>query len=679
MQRRVLPHTLLCVFVAPLVAAAPANYTPGGICSGVNLHAPARELLRGKHLQMYELEWSPFAIKDETAPHGWRGFDIDLITRVAVLLGFTFEIHEVVRLPNETRWTDTLVRTANEVDLWLSWWLRDEERMSQMAMLFGHVDASPTLVRPPPDASGSADFRATFLTFYRPFSPLLWVLILLMILLSGVVDYLVERGHGGTIRSSLYEYCGGVLWGGFQDPHTRISAVYQIANAFIIMIVVSAYTANLASTLTLARRPQATFDSLDGFIASRKAACTVSGYPLVGTASQIYTSLLFDLHETHSQIAELLLDGTCEAALVPRVDYYTWLTQSEYCDLETVEAAFYFSAAGWVTNLASEPCVQRPVEWALHSLTASGELTEVLNAWSPRAACPDEEEETSSGGGRSGRGAKGRRLQSADPAMGVDPDGVAAERLWAEARGAAARLAGGDTGRAPQPQRRRRLAAKGRGLQDPTADPGDADQLTAVDFMGIFILWSLATFLVLLVRALQVMAMHRSARAQNSNQLPALACAPADGTHRVNVKTPRGRSSGTLRPSVRGISSFGGLTLTPVLDGIFGHPEQFVDPTSFPPELDINSNTAMLRHLILEQARAHAEQLEELRAVSRQIEPGSDDAGQSSHRHGQVVKGVAKPEQRPGAQTDPVWLQSSCVKLMDANSLPLPPPRPPPP
>ena len=74
-----------------------------------------------------------------------------------------------------------------------------------------------------------------------------------MVLLSGVVDWLLERGHGGSLTGSIYEYAGGVLWGGFQDPFTQLSAVYQTVLGFIILIVVSAYTANLASAMTISR------------------------------------------------------------------------------------------------------------------------------------------------------------------------------------------------------------------------------------------------------------------------------------------------------------------------------------------------------------------------------------------------------------------------------------------
>ena len=150
-----------------VVAEAP------GPCAGKPLDGPAVDVLRGAHLKVLELEWPPFAYKDAAARHGWSGYDIDLFSEGANILGFTFEITETSMLTNETytqflgRTVDTTLTnpnpnpnlnpipgpTPNQVDttdLWLSWWLRNTERMDGSTMLSGHIDASGVLVAPPP-------------------------------------------------------------------------------------------------------------------------------------------------------------------------------------------------------------------------------------------------------------------------------------------------------------------------------------------------------------------------------------------------------------------------------------------------------------------------------------------------------------------------------------------------
>ena len=306
------------------LAALPASavFVPGAVCDGVDLSGPAQSLLQGKHLLVHETVWHPFAFKDASSPHGWRGLDISLLDGASELLGFTYEIHEAERLPGEDTWTETLLRTVEEVDLWASWWMRDEERMNHTVMLAGHIDTSPTLVRPPLSTGTSSSLVESLVTFYQPFSPQLWACLVAMVLLGGCVDYFIERGHGGTLLSSLYEYSGGVLWGGFQEPHTRMSALYQIANAFIILVAVSVYTANLASMLTMSRRPKATFASLDDLITSRTRVCTVGTYPSQVTYEAAYPSVTFADFDQHGAIADALTGyGAGESLLTYLLTY----------------------------------------------------------------------------------------------------------------------------------------------------------------------------------------------------------------------------------------------------------------------------------------------------------------------------------------------------------------------
>ena len=90
-----------------LFSLANAAFVPGGVCDGVDVFGPSVAMLAGKHLRVNELDWYPYAFKDDASPHGWSGFDIDLLRRLALQLGFTFEVHEASKLTSEPRWTDT--------------------------------------------------------------------------------------------------------------------------------------------------------------------------------------------------------------------------------------------------------------------------------------------------------------------------------------------------------------------------------------------------------------------------------------------------------------------------------------------------------------------------------------------------------------------------------------------
>ena len=100
------------VLLSLLASAQGYNGGGAGPCEGKRLDGPAKDVLRGAHLTVLELEWAPFAYKDATASHGWSGFDIDLFSEVANILGFTFEVTETSKLTDET-YTQFLVRTVD--------------------------------------------------------------------------------------------------------------------------------------------------------------------------------------------------------------------------------------------------------------------------------------------------------------------------------------------------------------------------------------------------------------------------------------------------------------------------------------------------------------------------------------------------------------------------------------
>lgn len=131
------PFFLLPVLGLLLDAVAGAsNWTrPVNVCADLDPLLPAAAMLKGKHLLVHEVAFSPFAIKDPACKYGWRGFDIDVFSEISEMLGFTFDVIEAQQLPTETTWTETLVRTVDDVDLWLSWWMRDEERMNYVRVI----------------------------------------------------------------------------------------------------------------------------------------------------------------------------------------------------------------------------------------------------------------------------------------------------------------------------------------------------------------------------------------------------------------------------------------------------------------------------------------------------------------------------------------------------------------
>jgi hypothetical protein len=109
-------------------------------------------------------------------------------------------------------------------------------RRDSALQLIGHLDISTVLVSRSDTSHVKSLSWETLFSCAQPFSTALWFTFVALILFSGVVDWIAERDHapGHQLTASLYEYCAGVLWGGFEHPLSRTSAVYQIILAFIV-------------------------------------------------------------------------------------------------------------------------------------------------------------------------------------------------------------------------------------------------------------------------------------------------------------------------------------------------------------------------------------------------------------------------------------------------------------
>ena len=126
-------------------SAAVSNYTSGSTCSD---DVDAQKALLGKHLNVMELAWAPFAIVDSSAPKGWSGYDIDLLDELATFLGFTYDIVDI-GYPDTVggqTWTSHAANNIDNGDLLMSFWFKNLERLKHLILLDGHVDVSPSLI-----------------------------------------------------------------------------------------------------------------------------------------------------------------------------------------------------------------------------------------------------------------------------------------------------------------------------------------------------------------------------------------------------------------------------------------------------------------------------------------------------------------------------------------------------
>ena len=61
------------------------------------------------------------------------------------------------------------------------------------------------------------------------------------------------------------------LWGGFEYPLSKLSAIYQIMLGFIVLVLISSYTANLAAFITVSAAPTKSVTTMDAATQSQAA------------------------------------------------------------------------------------------------------------------------------------------------------------------------------------------------------------------------------------------------------------------------------------------------------------------------------------------------------------------------------------------------------------------------
>lgn len=315
-------QTTLLLAIAPLMAV---SWQLGEICNGVNYSStPAQDMLKGKHLLVFDTKWAPYATPEPEAPKGWVGLDVDLLDHISWLLGFTYEIQDMGYPADGETWTDVALRAQYHSDMLASYWTPQPERRNGATMFRGHLDLSTVLVARREDAS-IADQRLTSLTSWaRPFSAQLWTSFVLLIILSGVIDWYLERDYmpGHKITSSIYEYCAGVLWGGFEQPISRSSAVYQIVLAFILLIINASYTANLAAFITVSQKQALSAESVVKMQAEDNGRlCTADG-GYMDRFEASYPMANPSILGGNSEAANALLDAEqCDALIASQITF----------------------------------------------------------------------------------------------------------------------------------------------------------------------------------------------------------------------------------------------------------------------------------------------------------------------------------------------------------------------
>ena len=234
-----------------------------GVCDSDSVNKNASStLLRGRHLVICEVDYPPFAVPPsrldaaiaagmkipDGAPgkDGWEGMDFALFEEFSTRLGFTYEVQLREKLTTDTNWTSALYRIMSTTgcDLLGCYWGHTPIRREGVLFMNGHIDFSLVLIVRS-HAHEETSLYDKLWTFLLPFHGYTWLALSAMTIVTGFVMLALERAEDRTVKglkSTMYNSAASMLWGGFPVPTTAIAVPYQVVNAFLVLILVSACT-----------------------------------------------------------------------------------------------------------------------------------------------------------------------------------------------------------------------------------------------------------------------------------------------------------------------------------------------------------------------------------------------------------------------------------------------------
>jgi len=393
---------------ASAMTAGAATFVPGAICENDN-RTDISLTLRDKHLQVGMLNYPPYALKDSTKTGNdqWSGFDVDLLKKIATAAGFTYTLHEIVldSAAGES-YFDLALRTSAQLDLITSWWSHTMQNRENMIQLTGHIDASVVLITKGP-AQEEQEFTSLILSFLTPFKTEVWlVLVFVVIPINTLVmgylefgrdDFFTQKTWCATIMKSGYLSFAAFAKRGSHNPRSTLGRAMFLMWGFLLLIVYSAYTASLASFLTVGAVYKQDVTSLEDLMAKKYTACYDGSTEFVTNYTRQHPAYLASSNKDIFQVNDCkgycpstwkdkLMSEQCKAVLMPKADWEYQASKKENCVIQMVGGVVNIRGAGWLTNKQSS-CVSQSIDYFMQVQIGEGTVSRYLKRYIPHQSC----------------------------------------------------------------------------------------------------------------------------------------------------------------------------------------------------------------------------------------------------------------------------------------------------
>lgn len=227
-------------------------------------------------------------------------------------------------------WSDLLSWETQSYDLAAGKWDRTVSRMkNEISFPYGWFDASVILVERLPDAKS---LPLNIWSFLTPFDAMIWLMIAISVITTGLLYWLLEKMNDQADERSLQNEPGAAVFysalsfTGHMDlrPASMSARILTFSMSFWALIVIAAYTANMASFLVSRGTPHSVVKSIDEAAILRLPLCIQGGVAMDDYITEHHPDAILVRMNNEKQVLEGLNNGVCVAALVPLASYDTY-------------------------------------------------------------------------------------------------------------------------------------------------------------------------------------------------------------------------------------------------------------------------------------------------------------------------------------------------------------------
>eukprot|EP00929_Paragymnodinium_shiwhaense_P113155 TRINITY_DN81410_c0_g1_i1.p1 TRINITY_DN81410_c0_g1~~TRINITY_DN81410_c0_g1_i1.p1 ORF type:complete len:483 (-),score=28.38 TRINITY_DN81410_c0_g1_i1:17-1465(-) len=369
-----------------------------------------RDVLAGRHLSVGTGIWADLYLSQDSETGRLIGLETDILDELAKRGSFTYEFVLHDWASSGESWAEKETVAIDTYDMvTYGYWFIIPERGPRSP--YGFLDMSTVLVAIP-GKQEAQEWSVMLLKFAEPFTGDVWAMVVVTIIATGLVFWLLEAGRNtmdfpqsspcsisstalAITKSSLHLTGGG---NGFA-PKTWPGRLLLVSWSWCIILLLSAYTANLASSLVAKAEMKADVSSLRQAVQHQKTICAAKGTNLMWLQREYPDAVT---HEVSSVVeaAKSLVSRRCDAAVMGVAELEELRHTKgldERCALEIVGQRLVPRMAGFlVQNDYNHTCsilVRDALAIHFIAMEADGTLEKIYrDALQRQSACPDVED-----------------------------------------------------------------------------------------------------------------------------------------------------------------------------------------------------------------------------------------------------------------------------------------------